>query len=342
MFYPRGLTELYMMAASVSVFGESEWALRFPSALCGVALIPLTYLAGRRYLNPIWNLALAACVATLPEFIVYAQTARMYGFLLAAIAACMACLNLWERDDKLVWLVLASVALLIGIELHALAITAVLLFIMPGVVKGDSRLLFQGLTATALLMVGFLLINHWVEAQYPEPPADYGAGLGAMPGERDEVTHDLASGVQAALAVGALAIAFLAVRVARAMSSRIGGVAASVLLVAGLASQILLHYHIAAILMLIGIVLARRFGGPSIWPRIGVFIAGSALLAVVHVALLKSGAGSTMKLIGLMVGQPSIWPYYRITEFSQLAGLLAVACLVWGIVKLAKGDRVPD
>ena len=33
MFYPRGLSELYLMAASVQIFGESEWAFRLPSAL---------------------------------------------------------------------------------------------------------------------------------------------------------------------------------------------------------------------------------------------------------------------------------------------------------------------
>src|SRR5688500_15496692 len=27
MFYPRGLTQLYLMSVSVSLFGESEWAL---------------------------------------------------------------------------------------------------------------------------------------------------------------------------------------------------------------------------------------------------------------------------------------------------------------------------
>ena len=60
MFYPRGLTELYLMAVSVRMFGESEWAMRLPSALCGVALIYLCYVAGRRFLRPQWNLAFAA------------------------------------------------------------------------------------------------------------------------------------------------------------------------------------------------------------------------------------------------------------------------------------------
>jgi len=37
MFYPRGLTEIYLMVASVHLFGESEWAFRLPSAICGVS-----------------------------------------------------------------------------------------------------------------------------------------------------------------------------------------------------------------------------------------------------------------------------------------------------------------
>src|SRR5687768_15831363 len=67
MFYPRGMTQLYLMAGSVSIFGESEWALRLPSVLCGIALIPLMYLLGRRFLRPTWNLGLAFATALLPE-----------------------------------------------------------------------------------------------------------------------------------------------------------------------------------------------------------------------------------------------------------------------------------
>jgi 4-amino-4-deoxy-L-arabinose transferase-like glycosyltransferase len=50
MFYPRAVGQLYLMASSVMVFGQSEWALRFPSAVCGVLLIFLTWKAGQRFL----------------------------------------------------------------------------------------------------------------------------------------------------------------------------------------------------------------------------------------------------------------------------------------------------
>src|ERR1041385_8796892 len=56
MFYPRGIAQLYMMAESVKAFGESEWAFRLPSALCGILLIVLAFYAGRRFLTPTWNL----------------------------------------------------------------------------------------------------------------------------------------------------------------------------------------------------------------------------------------------------------------------------------------------
>src|SRR5262245_10751149 len=56
MFYARAIGQLYMMAASVASFGNTEWAMRLPSALCGVLLIWLAYYAGRRFLTPAWNL----------------------------------------------------------------------------------------------------------------------------------------------------------------------------------------------------------------------------------------------------------------------------------------------
>jgi len=127
MLYPRGLTELYLMALSVQLFGQSEWALRLPSALCGVLLIALTYLVGRRFLRPQWNLALAATIALLPQAIEYSQTARMYIFMLAAVAGCMAgpllLLRLQPGDHRSQLFVRAgeTLAMLLAVELPLLA-----------------------------------------------------------------------------------------------------------------------------------------------------------------------------------------------------------------------------
>src|SRR5262245_24889901 len=162
MFYPRGLSELYLMAASVQLFGESEWSFRVPSALAGIAMIFLCYLAGRRFLKPQWNLALAATVAVLPDMIEYSQTARMYIFMLAAIAGSLVCLFAWERSGRIGWLIGAVLALILGIELHALAVSCALLFLMPGLLQGDQRKFMYGLAAVAVTLLAYLAIDTWV------------------------------------------------------------------------------------------------------------------------------------------------------------------------------------
>ena len=68
--YVRAIFQVYLMAWSVELFGHSEWAMRLPSAVCGVALIPLAYYAGRRFLSTPWSLAFALVVTLLPEFMV--------------------------------------------------------------------------------------------------------------------------------------------------------------------------------------------------------------------------------------------------------------------------------
>src|SRR5882757_4274942 len=56
MFYARAIAQSYMIAASVKAFGQTEWALRLPSVLCGLLVVVLAYWMGRRFLDPIWNL----------------------------------------------------------------------------------------------------------------------------------------------------------------------------------------------------------------------------------------------------------------------------------------------
>lgn len=215
MFYPRGITQLYLMAGSVQLFGESEWAFRLPSALCGVLVIYLSWLAGRRFLRPYWNLAFAASVALLPAMIVYSQTARMYIFLLAAVAACMVCVFAWERTGRVRWLIAGVVALAIGIDLQALAVTALLLFLMPGILQGDVRKLLYGTAAAAMVVLSYLLINGWVDTHYPVPPPEYAADLGPPLWDRSRAPQGFALTFEIALWAAGLAVAFFAIHLSR-------------------------------------------------------------------------------------------------------------------------------
>jgi mannosyltransferase len=69
-----------------AIFGHSEFALRAPSAVAGVALVLFTYLLGRRLFGPAVGLMAAFLGAISPFAVYYSQEARMYA-LLAALAA---------------------------------------------------------------------------------------------------------------------------------------------------------------------------------------------------------------------------------------------------------------
>jgi hypothetical protein len=342
MLYPRGLTQLYLMAGSVQLFGESEWALRLPSALCGVALIALAYLAGRRFLEPRWNLAFTTAVAYQPEVIVYTQTARMYIFMLAAIAACMVCLFAWERGGRIGWLIGALVALVVGLELHALSVTFAALFLLPGLLQGDRRKLVYGIAAAGIAMLFFLGIDAWVSAQYPVPPPEYAADLGPPPWERSRVPLIHSVYFQTTLNLVGLAAAFCAIQASRVIPQRLASVSVAALLLAGLVSQLMLFYHVAALLFVVALVLAYRHGQATVRWRLMYFAMICALLALIHVIALAARPGSALQLLGMMVGQPSVWPYVRIAEFSPVAAALVALLMMWGLYRLAVGRQAPD
>jgi hypothetical protein len=60
------------------------------------------------------------------------------------------------------------------------------------------------------------------------------------------------------------------------------------------------------------------------------------------VTFLASRPGSVVKLVGVLVGQPSVWPYVRISQFSLCAALLAFCATVWGLWRVANRQRAPD
>ncbi|MEO6061672.1 MAG: glycosyltransferase family 39 protein, partial [Thermoflexales bacterium] len=74
---------LYYLALSLwrGLFGASETALRSLSAACGIGIVGLAWLLGRRLFSRRIGLAAAALVAISPFAIYYSQEARMYAML---------------------------------------------------------------------------------------------------------------------------------------------------------------------------------------------------------------------------------------------------------------------
>jgi hypothetical protein len=332
MFYPRAVAQLYLMAASVMAFGQSEWAMRLPSALCGVLLILLAYQAGGRFLTPAWRLALAAAVAFLPDFIEDSQTARMYVFLVACVAGYMALVFAWERTGRSGYLVAAVITLLVGLQFHTLAIFAAFLLFMPGLVQGDARKFWAGAVAFVTIAVGFELMNHLITVSYPQA-ADSDGGL-ADNGPHAAVVPHVKHLWLLLGAVPALAFSFWV------MARR--GMLAALLLCTALVAAAALQWHAALLLGTAALVLGRRVGPLRRAGLIGLLAASVAIGTAQALFLLHQHAGSLKQMAGVMLGWPSVWSFISIGGYSAVALLGVVGSLGCGLWLLAHRKPMPD
>jgi 4-amino-4-deoxy-L-arabinose transferase-like glycosyltransferase len=337
--YVRAIFQVYLMAWSVELFGASEWAMRLPSAICGVVLIPLAFFAGRRFLSTPWSLAFAFVIALLPEFIIAAQTARMYVFFVTCVAALLLFLFKWERTDKIGYLIGALVAYGLGVQFHTLMVFSAPLFLYPGLVRGNRRMTLQGVVAFVIAGIGFVAMDRWIGMQYFDVVPLDGVAPDRNGPKAAAATPDIAPWllIAAVAAAGAAAWFLLRPIPRKAMSWVAAGLVA-----AGTLAQILFFYHAAALLIIAGLVIARRHG-PVPVGRLVLFCIGTAAIAVAQVLVIESSGVSSMRLIvGAMVGWPSIWPYIVGSEYSLLAGLLVGGALAVGLWRFAHRQAVPE
>lgn len=89
----------YLLAwADSRVLGTGEVALRLPTALAGIATVPLAWGIGRELTGRRAAIVCAALVAVNPLFVWYSQEARAYGLLVFMAALAMLCFLRAQRE----------------------------------------------------------------------------------------------------------------------------------------------------------------------------------------------------------------------------------------------------
>jgi hypothetical protein len=259
------------------------------------------------------------------------------------VTCSMACLFQWESTQRTGWLIAAAAFLVIGLDMHMLAVGAALILLLPGVVHGDARQLRHGAFAAGAVVIAFAVMNAWVEGHYPSnPPPEFLKDFGQPPPPGSIVPRDFNLAFDLALwSVGVVMSAF-AVHVARAVPNRAPLIAVTTLLFAGIVLQLAVYYHLAGLAYLAGVTLALRYGTTETPRRVVTLAIAAGLLLLVHCALLMSASGAFIKLVGALVGQPSVWPYARIAQISPVAGVLTAALVGWGLYLFIQRRRVPD
>ncbi len=95
---------------AVRVFGSSEMAVRLPSIVAGLALLPVLYLCGEELYDRRTGLVAAAIGSVSPLLVWYSQEARMYAlFMVFAVAAVWLQARAIRRGRTLDWMLYAVV-----------------------------------------------------------------------------------------------------------------------------------------------------------------------------------------------------------------------------------------
>ncbi|SFI05005.1 ArnT family glycosyltransferase [Planctomicrobium piriforme] len=92
----------WVQAASVGLFGKSEWALRLPSAMCTLLSLGVVYLVGMQLRQPILGGLAALILIWNPELLDDVRIARCYGQV-ALLSAVVVWLTVWWQRDLLSW-----------------------------------------------------------------------------------------------------------------------------------------------------------------------------------------------------------------------------------------------
>ena len=145
------------------VLGTGEVALRLPSALAGIATVPVAWAIGRELSGRRAAVACGALVAVSPLFVWYSQEARAYGLFVLTAALALLCFLRAERDPTPARMAAFAASGALALLTHYFAVfllTAMALWLL-----GDRRLRRAAAPAVAFLTAVGLALLPLISAQ---------------------------------------------------------------------------------------------------------------------------------------------------------------------------------
>jgi hypothetical protein len=295
MIYLRGGLFSHLMAASASLFGFSEFALRLPAALFGIALIVVAYFFAAALFGRLVGLLTAALLAVSFWDIDLARYARFYSaFSVFYVLTLYAIWQFRVKSPSAAGGVLCVALAVVTLSLHDLAYSLALAFFFPLVLRGPTawrspREWRWPVASSAVLAAFYLGWRAFVRASRTLP-ALAGDG-GAAPGsEVDELTRSFVALPDMPLLTGILeraplfvpVLAVLAVGAALYLTRRFGSSTRERVWVALIAACAALQLFNLALVGTLLLAFAKRTGLPSL--RSSEVLAAGALIAVTFVA----------------------------------------------------------
>ncbi|WP_305986147.1 glycosyltransferase family 39 protein [Roseibium sp. MMSF_3544] len=154
---------------TMPLIGDSETALRLPSALLGVLSVWLVYLIGRHLRDKTTGLLAAALLTFSPFHIWYSTEARMYALLAACgLAFLLAALKVLKKPSA-IWVVLLALSGALFLYSHVYALfgfacvgSACAAFALKDVLDPEKRLRSSALVACLAMAASVVLFAPWL------------------------------------------------------------------------------------------------------------------------------------------------------------------------------------
>ena len=346
MYYARGLAQTLLMAGSAQIFGMTEWALRFPSAVTGTVMIVASFLLGKRFLPSNWALIFAFIVALLPALISVSQTGRMYVMYVTFVIIFAVFIFRWEHSESYLDYMLAFIIFLIALHLHRLSVFSIFLFFWPGLLKSSARLLVLGGIAFVAGMGAYEVLSNWTGSHYIRTIDFLSSDKFTANDYVDSFLPIdvplygwLLTGVFVSLA------ALFCIRALKSLNSRAGRVERLALLVffsLAILGSIFVQYHVAIICLACGAVLYLRHDGRPVW--LSAFVLMIVLVALLQIFVLAGGElfYQPKDVVMTMLGKPNPWPYLRFAAFFPMAVLAYSFVFAYFVVAYVRGRPIPD
>ena len=364
MIYLRFYPFQWIIAASVKIFGFSEFSMRLPAVLFGTITIPTSFWVARKLFDWKIGLIVAACIALSFWQVEMARTARMYApFFLVYLIAAYAIFRAHFQDPGRIFSPWVLPLAILALTIHQLAYSlAILLLLAIPLRKSLARTV--SLTAQAgIIGVAFIAIRS-IEQKFFDMPrrtetpvpgsADQDGGLIAALAEQVSLP-DLSlfqqsySAFPVALSICVVLVALSALPVIRVARER--GPGYVVLVIAAMVMAVTHQFNLVA--MLLGIMLVPLKSGirgmknpawylPALFciSLLVLWLAFISAASLVFAADIPAAGQGYRKLLRALVDYPNFrlfWSYGL--ERPLLILPLAIGTL-WGIDRIAR-DR-PD
>jgi hypothetical protein len=296
MIYLRGGLFSHLMAASATMFGFNEFALRLPAALFGIALIVAAYLFGAALFGRVVGLVTAALLAVSFWDIDLARYARFYSaFSLLYVLTLYAIWQFRIKAPSAAGGVLCVALAVITLSLHDLAYSLALAFFYPLVLRGpaawrSAREWLWPVVSSGVLAAFYVSWREYVQSSRSLPLLA-GSDSSTAPGrEVDELGRSFVALPDLPLLTGMLEraplfvplLVLLSVGAALLMTFRFGSPTRErivLALIAAFAAAQLFNFALVGTLVL---AFAKRTGLPSL--RSSEVLAAAALIAATFVA----------------------------------------------------------